>query len=208
MLDQAVQTLSALIAADELSETNDAKMTELQDTLANSLRAAVAGEDIESMSLEADALHTLTTWLARIDRLQKVHNLSDALIDTDDGKQTSAYDIIDSLVERGRMGYNDEATVCEVRLLAKAYLTSSFLQMVEHGLSILAVNFMWQLRSTAAAIASADQPDYAALASLTAHRTKLSERLEEFSVGQNSNAAERVKQAVSSGRASSSTSSS
>lgn len=111
MLDQAVQTITKLNASTTLGNTNTSKMTELEETLSNSLRQAVAGKDVESSAFEEDELLALQFWLARIDKLLKVTNLCTSLDDTDEGKQTSAWEIVDSLVERGRLGYKDEATV-------------------------------------------------------------------------------------------------
>jgi cohesin complex subunit SA-1/2 len=86
-------------------------MASLEESLASSLREAVAGKDVESSAFEEDELLALESWLARIDKLQKIRDISGSLDDTDEGKQTSAWEIIDSLVERGRLGYKDEASV-------------------------------------------------------------------------------------------------
>lgn len=71
--------------------------------------------------------------------------------------------------------------------------------MVEHALSILGTHFTWQLSAFLAEVGASEQPDFAALAALCERRTTLVAKLEEFSVGQNSNAAEGVKQVVSVG---------
>lgn len=121
VLDQAVQTITKLNASTTLGNTNTTKMTELEDTLASSLRQAVAGKDVESAAFEEDELLALEAWLARIDKLQKVTSLSSSLSDTDDGKQTSAWEIVDSVVERGRLGYKDEASVRDPCLRSPQY---------------------------------------------------------------------------------------
>lgn len=121
VLDQAVQTITKLNASTTLGNTNTTKMTELEDTLASSLRQAVAGKDVESAAFEEDELLALEAWLARIDKLQKVTSLSSSLSDTDDVKQTSAWEIVDSVVERGRLGYKDEASVRDTCLRSPRY---------------------------------------------------------------------------------------
>lgn len=113
VLDQAVQTINKFNASTTLGNTNTAKMGSLEDSLASSLREAVVGKDVESSAFEEDELLALESWLARIDKLQKITDLSGSLDDTDEGKQTSAWEIIDSLVERGRLGYKDEASVSD-----------------------------------------------------------------------------------------------
>ena len=69
--------------------------------------------------------------------------------------------------------------------------------MIEHALSILGTHFIWQLNTFIIGAAASDQPDLLALAGLCESRSTLVAKLEEFSVGQNSNAAEGVKQTVS-----------
>ena len=120
VLDQAVQTITKLNASTTLGNSNQTKMAELEDTLASSLRQAVVGKDVESSAFEEDELLALQSWLARIEKLLKVTNLCDSLDETEEGKQTSAWEIVDSLVERGRLGYKDEASVKE------GVLSSSF----------------------------------------------------------------------------------
>lgn len=200
VLDQAVQTISFLLASTTLGNTNTAKMAELEESLVSSLRNAVAGKDIESSAFEEDELLALTAWVARIDKLYKTKDLSSSLNDTDGGQQTSSWEIVDSLVERGRLGYKDEASVSVIACphFGRLGLTSfGVSQMVEHALSILGSHLAWETLAFAAEAAEADEPDYAALASIVERRGTLLEKLEEFSVGHNSNAAEGVKQVVS-----------
>lgn len=68
--------------------------------------------------------------------------------------------------------------------------------MVEHALAILGSHMSWRVRAFSLEAAEADEVDYGAMAALVEDRTKLLDKLEEFSVGHSSNAAEGVKQAV------------
>lgn len=111
LLDQAAQTIKALSECDALAETNSTKMADLEESLCTNLRSVLAGEDVESMTLEDDTLSTLTYAVMRIDRLMKFKNMQAALDNDDSGKQTSAIDIVELIVDRGRLGYKDEGPV-------------------------------------------------------------------------------------------------
>lgn len=110
VIDQAVQTIAVLNEAATLGNTNAAKMGELEETLVSALREAVSGKDVESAAFEEDELLALTSCVLRISRLYAAHDMSAAINDTEDGK-SRAWEIIDSLVERGRLGYKDEIPV-------------------------------------------------------------------------------------------------
>lgn len=110
VLDAAARTLSAFLSAKDLSATNQAKMSELEETLISALRTA-AGEDVESASFSEDELHTLAACVARLQKLTRVRNLAVTLEETDGGKETSALDILDGILNRGRLGYKEETAV-------------------------------------------------------------------------------------------------
>ncbi|GAA5880996.1 hypothetical protein JCM1840_007214 [Sporobolomyces johnsonii] len=176
VLDQAVRTIIHFLSATNLSNTNQTKSTELEETLVSALRTAVADKDIESSTFEEDELHTLTASVARVDKLSRVRNLAPSLNDTDGGKQTSAWEILDSLVNRGRLGYKEEAA------------------MIEHALSILRTDLIWQLQAVAVEVREADAVELGVVVALSERRQALLNRTEEFAVGNETNAAEGVKQ--------------
>ncbi|SCV69509.1 BQ2448_2529 [Microbotryum intermedium] len=176
VLDQATQTIMYLRKASSLANINTEKMAGLEDKLVSTLREVVAGKDLESDAFEEDELHAVTACFARFDRLYKVVDLSEALQSDENGKQTSVFEIVESIVERGRLGYKDEAA------------------MVQHGLSIQGAFVMWETLTLTKKAAENDQADYGAIASLVERRGGMLNKLEEFSVGQTSNAAEAVKQ--------------
>lgn len=109
--DQAIKTIGFLLESTVLGNTNDAKIVSLEDTLISSLRTTVAGKDIEVSAFEEDELSTLSALVARIFKLFTIRDISNALDDNEGEKQTSAWEIIDSLVERGRLGYKEEGAV-------------------------------------------------------------------------------------------------
>ncbi|SGZ15754.1 BQ5605_C029g10698 [Microbotryum silenes-dioicae] len=176
VLDQATQTIMYLRKASSLANTNTEKMAGLEEKLVSTLREVVAGKDLESDGFEEDELHAVTACFARFDRLYKVVDLSEALQNDDKGKQNSVMEIVESVVERGRLGYKDEAA------------------MVQHALSIQGTFVMWETLNLTKKAAENDQTDYGAIASLVERRGNMVDKLEEFSVGQTSNAAEGVKQ--------------
>ncbi|GAA5919670.1 hypothetical protein JCM1841_005220 [Sporobolomyces salmonicolor] len=176
VLDQAVRTIIHFLSATNLSNTNQTKSTELEETLVSALHHAVADKDIESSTFEEDELHTLTASVARVDKLSRVRNLAMSLNDNDGGKQTSAWEILDSLVNRGRLGYKEEA------------------RMIEHALAILGTELIWQLQAVAVDVREADAVELGVVVALSERRQALLNRAEEFAVGNETNAAESVKQ--------------
>lgn len=194
MIDQAVKTIRFFLASFTLGNTNSVKIAELEDRLVSSLRKAVDGKDVESSAFEEDELLALKGWVARIEKLYSVKDISTTLDDTDDGKHSSAWEIVDSLVERGRLGYKDEMAVSSdaASLLFAADQGSG--QLVVHAIGILGAHLVWSI--TKIAQPSEDVPDYAELASVVERRAALLEKFEELAVGTTSNAGETVKQAV------------
>ena len=95
--------------ATSLSNTNSAKIVELEEELASSLRDAIGGRDeLEVATFSDDEAHTLGGICARICALAGTRDLSAWMEDDEDGKQSSAWDIICALAERGRLGYKEE----------------------------------------------------------------------------------------------------
>ncbi|GAA5920161.1 hypothetical protein JCM6882_006360 [Rhodosporidiobolus microsporus] len=176
VLDQAALTLVHFISISNLSATNNTKLAELEEALIAALRTSTTGRDVESASFEDDEVLALTACVARIEKLAKVRNLSNALEDTDGGKETSAADLLDAVVNRGRLGYQEEAS------------------MIEHALNVLGTHIVWQLHAVTTETLQAGSADVAAVLTATEKRQSLLDKLEEFAVGNETNAAEGVKQ--------------
>lgn len=119
VIDQAVKTIRHLLSTVILRGTNTTKLSDLQLQLVVSLREAVEGRDVESSVFVEDELLALGSCVGRLERLYTACDLSEQLDDTEDGKQTSAWEIVDSLAERGRLGYKDEDAVSPCALLPR-----------------------------------------------------------------------------------------
>ncbi|GAA6013136.1 hypothetical protein JCM11491_005192 [Sporobolomyces phaffii] len=175
VLDQAVRTISHFLGAADLSAENQTKLPELEDALLAALRQCVDDKDIESATFEEDEIHNLTACIARIDKLSRVKDIA-SLEDNDGGKQTSVWEILDSIVNRGRLGYKEEA------------------EMIEHALSVLGLHLSWQLQTVALESREAGVVEALTLDSIASRQNALLEKSEEYAVGNETNAVERVKE--------------
>jgi cohesin complex subunit SA-1/2 len=98
--------------ATSLSNTNNTKILELEDKLATSLRDAVAGRDeLEIASFTEDEVLRLGAICARLSMLAGARDMSVWMEEDEGGKQSSAWDIVSALLDRGRLGYKEEETV-------------------------------------------------------------------------------------------------
>ena len=98
--------------ATSLSTTNSTKILELEDELAQSLRDAVAGRDeLEIASFSEDEVLLLGAICARLTALAGTRDMTSWMEEDEGGKQSSAWDIVSALVERGKLGYKEEEAV-------------------------------------------------------------------------------------------------
>ncbi len=101
------------MAATSLSNSNSTKILELEDELSTQLRDIIAGrEEIETATFSEDEVLALSAWCMRLSVLAGARNMTAWDEEDEGGKQSSAWDIISALVERGRLGYKEEETVC------------------------------------------------------------------------------------------------
>ncbi|KAI6145125.1 hypothetical protein BKA82DRAFT_4170216 [Pisolithus tinctorius] len=129
VLTRAVSTIRHLLSATSLANTNNTKILELEDDLASQLRDAVAGrEEIEVASFNEDEVIALAAVCTRMCVLAGSRDLSSWMEEDEGGKQSSAWDIVSALVERGRLGYKEEE------------------RMIEQGLHLLGLHIMWKAR--------------------------------------------------------------
>lgn len=95
-----------------LSNTNSTKILELEDELSSSLRDTIAGrEEIEIASFSGDEILSLTAFTGRLKVLIGVRDMTAWIEENEGGKQSSAWDILNALIERGRLGYKEEEAV-------------------------------------------------------------------------------------------------
>lgn len=98
--------------ATSLSNTNSAKILELEDELSSALRDTVGGRDeIEVASFTEDEVLSLSALSTRLAVLAGTRNMTAWIEEDEGGKQSSAWDILNAIVERGRLGYKEEETV-------------------------------------------------------------------------------------------------
>jgi len=96
-----------------LSNTNHKKMAELEEELSTSLREIIGGrEELGIATFPEDESLALGHICARFAVLAKVRNLVPCLEEDEGGMQSSAYDILTALADRGKLGYREEETVC------------------------------------------------------------------------------------------------
>jgi hypothetical protein len=120
-------TIRYLMDATSLSNANSTKILELEDELATALRDTVGGRDeIEVATLAEDEVLALGAHCSRIGVLFGVRNLTTWMEEDESGIQSSAWDIISALVERGRLGYKEEETVSFYCLLKITFILTCF----------------------------------------------------------------------------------
>lgn len=123
ILDECIQTFRYFLTVPALSPTNTAKLETLQHALIESLHTAVDGKDVESSAFEEDEVLVIAGLGRRIERLYRVCDMGLALGDTENGEARSAWSVIDSLADRGRLGYKDEEAVSGVASVRRTMLT-------------------------------------------------------------------------------------
>ena len=109
--------------ATSLSNTNSTKILELEDELSTQLRDLIAGrEDIETMMFSEDEVLALSAWCMRLSVLAGARNMTSWIEEDEGGKQSSAWDILSALIERGRLGYKEEETVSGILFSFKCFI--------------------------------------------------------------------------------------
>ncbi|KAI0301249.1 hypothetical protein BC826DRAFT_1155978 [Russula brevipes] len=148
---------------------------ELEDKLATSLRDAVAGRDeLELASFTEDEVLLLGAICARLSMLAGARDMSSWMEEDEGGKQSSAWDIVSALLDRGRLGYKEEETVCA------------------RCLNLLTLHVIWRARRLSAEIQPS--PDDGRLReSFREQREALLKRLVEYAVGSQSNTTDGVR---------------
>ncbi|KAI0316231.1 hypothetical protein OF83DRAFT_1276961 [Amylostereum chailletii] len=178
VLSHAVATIQHLMNATSLSNTNSTKILELEDELATLLRDSVAGRDeLEIASFSEDEVLKLGVICARLAALAGTRDLTSWMEEDEGGKQSSAWDIVSALAERGKLGYKEEET------------------MITQGLRLLTVHIMWKARRLP--VESQPPPEEVQFRdSFIEQRQSLLEKLVEYSVGTQSNTADGVRRAA------------
>jgi cohesin complex subunit SA-1/2 len=112
VLTHAMAAIRYFMDATSLSNTNSSKILELEDELSSALRDTVGGRDeIEVASFTEDEVLSLGAVCMRLAVLAGTRNMTAWIEEDEGGKQSSAWDIVCAIVERGRLGYKEEETV-------------------------------------------------------------------------------------------------
>lgn len=195
VLVPAAAAIQKFVSITSLSNTNNAKVLELEEELSTSLRDAIAGrEELDVAAFTEDESLALGHICTRFAVLAKVRNLVPCLEEDEGGKQSSAYDILTALVDRGKLGYREEEMVRHPRMrVAPTYVYD---QMVSETLNLLTMHIIWKMKSIPSQ-GSRTPDDKKVAQTLLEQRTALVKKLVEFAVGAQSNTAESVKRVVS-----------
>lgn len=101
-----------MMDATSLSNTNSTKILELEELLSTSLRDVIQGRDeLEIASFSEDEVLALSGIVTRLATLAGTRDVTSWMEEDEGGKQSSAWDIITALVERGKLGYKEEESV-------------------------------------------------------------------------------------------------
>ncbi|KAH8990784.1 hypothetical protein EDB92DRAFT_1935195 [Lactarius akahatsu] len=178
VLSHAVAAIRHLMDATSLSNTNNTKILELEDKLATSLRDTVAGRDeLEIASFTEDEVLLLGAICARLSTLAGARDMSSWMEEDEGGKQSSAWDIISALLDRGRLGYKEEEA------------------MIDQALNVLTLHVIWKARRLPTEVQPS--PDDTRLReSFLEQRETLLKRLVEYAVGSQSNTTDGVRRAA------------
>ncbi|KAI0058337.1 hypothetical protein BV25DRAFT_1283433 [Artomyces pyxidatus] len=178
VLNHAVAAIRHLMDATSLSNTNSTKILELEDELATSLRDAVAGRDeLEIATFTEDEVLRLTLICSRLSVLSGTRDMTSWMEEDEGGKQSSAWDIVIALAERGKLGYKEEEA------------------MIDQCLSLLTLHIIWKARR----LPTEPQPSPEEIRfreSFREQREALLAKLVEYAVGSQSNTADGVRRAA------------
>ena len=113
VLTNAVAAIRFMMNATSLSNTNSTKILELEEELSTALRDTIKGRDeLEIASFSEDEVISLGAICARLATLAGTRDMTTWMEEDEAGKQSSAWDIVSALAERGRLGYREEENVC------------------------------------------------------------------------------------------------
>ncbi|KAG7442823.1 uncharacterized protein BT62DRAFT_935557 [Guyanagaster necrorhizus] len=174
ILALAINTITYLLSATSLSNTNSTKILELEDELSSVLRAALAGrEEIEVASFNEDEALSLGSTCMRLRILAGTRDMTGWIEDDEGGKQSKVWDLLNAIAERGRLGYKEEE------------------MMIEQVLHLLTLHIIWKGKAlTTDPSPSTEEVRHAE--NLVLQREVLLEKLMEYSIGTDSNTVEGV----------------
>lgn len=112
VLSGSVATIRHMMDATSLSNMNSMKILELEEELSTTLRDTIKGRDeLDIATFSEDEITALGATCARLATLAGTRDMTSWMEEDEGGKQSSAWDIISALAERGKLGYREEGTV-------------------------------------------------------------------------------------------------
>ena len=125
-----------------MATSNASKLAALEEALFGSLRDALDGEDVPTLSMDEDRIATMETILLRIGLLSRSRDTVEVMEDAEGG-QSTAWDIACAFAERGGVGYKEES---KVRFVVSASCLMLIRQMVENALQVVFLHISWLFR--------------------------------------------------------------
>ena len=119
VLTAAMKAINHLCANASMVASNDIKSTEMEEAVFSSLRDGINGEDVFSMSMDEDRLVSMQAFLLRLCLLLRSKDMTEAM-SSEEGGQSSGWEIVLAFVERGEVGYKEESKVSHITLLEAA----------------------------------------------------------------------------------------
>jgi cohesin complex subunit SA-1/2 len=110
VLTAAIQAINELTLNTSLAQNNTTKLNELTESLFTSLRDAINGQDVSSMSIDDEEVASIEAILFRLTLLAKSRDITEVMED-EEGGQSSGWEIVCAFAERGELPYKDEAKV-------------------------------------------------------------------------------------------------
>lgn len=121
VLTSAIQAINQLNLNTSLANSNNTKLGEMTESLFTSLRDAIDGQDVSSMTIDDDEVAKLEAIMLRISLLSKSRNIVEVM-DDEEGGQSSGWEIICAFAGRGELPYKDEAKVSLRSTTLPAYM--------------------------------------------------------------------------------------
>ncbi|ODO10375.1 hypothetical protein I350_00970 [Cryptococcus amylolentus CBS 6273] len=170
VLTPAIQAINKLNANSPLANVNEAKLAELEEALFAGLRDVIGSEDVALVTLEDDQIGQLEATLLRLTLLQRSMDMTEVMED-EEGQQSSGWDIICALADRGKLGYREEAT------------------MVGYAVQIVFYHITWLFKRFTAE----DAQDADKITTLKSRRDTALEMFQHLSLGETANTADSVR---------------
>jgi cohesin complex subunit SA-1/2 len=190
VLTSAIQAVNELTLNTSLANHNTAKLNELTESLFTSLRDAINGQDVSSMSIDDEEVVSIQAILFRLTLLGKSRDITEVMED-EEGGQSSGWEIVCAFAERGELPYKDEAKVCSLSQLNAS--RQSWWQIIEYAIQAVFLHLTWMFKG----FTIEDKDDPVKILALNEKRDRAVEIFQKLALKELSNAPISVKRQVS-----------